>query len=208
MTGSPARRVDLVGRRHGVGARGENLAPLGRAWARRFDGVHFTAPDAPFTFDDDPALRQWYSLTGVMPENRAGRVTAAAAAFDAVIDAEIARARTTTERTMLVGFSQGGSMALDAVVRGRGFAGLLALSTRLATAPSRRLDGLPLRVVHGDADGAVPFHEGERIRDAFAAVGARVDLVRIPRGDHGIGPATARAGLAFLREIVEGTVVG
>jgi phospholipase/carboxylesterase len=192
--------IDLVIVLHGVGARGADLAPIARAWAKRLPGVHFVTPDAPHPFDDDPALRQWYSLDDVTAANRAARVAGAGPDFDAVIDGEIARAGTTAARTLLVGFSQGGTMALDAIGRGRDFAGLLVMSTRLAAPPARRLDGLPIRIVHGDADGVIPVGEAERIRGLLAAAGARVDLVVVPGCDHGIDLAAAKAGLAFLRD--------
>ena len=202
-----ARRIDLVVVLHGVGARGADLAPIARAWARRLPGVRFVSPDAPFAFDEDPALRQWYSITGVTPETRAERVASAGGAFDAVIDHEIVRAGTTAARTVLAGFSQGGSMALDALRRGRDFAGLLAMSTRLAAPPGRRLDGFPIRIVHGEADGVIPVSEAVRIGDVLAAAGARVDLVRIPGCDHVIDLAAAKAGLAFLRERADGAAI-
>jgi phospholipase/carboxylesterase len=207
MSRAGARRIDLVVVLHGVGARGADLAPIARAWARRLTGVRFVTPDAPFPFDEDASLRQWYSLVGVTPENRAGRVAAAAAAFDAVVDGEIARAGTTAARTLLVGFSQGGTMALDAIGRGRDFAGLLAMSTRLAAPPARRLDGFPVRIVHGEADGAIPIAEATRIRDILAAAGARVDFIPVPGCDHTIDFAAAKAGLTFLRDMAEGPAV-
>ena len=201
----PARRVDLVIVLHGVGARGSDLAPIARAWGRRLPGVRVVAPDAPFAHDDDPGRRQWYSIAGVTAESRAGRVAAAAAAFDAVIDAEIARAGTEVSRTVLAGFSQGGTMALDALRRGRDFAGLLAMATRLAAPPGRRLDGLAARVVHGEADAVIAIDAAERTRKALATAGARVDLVRIPGGAHALDLATAKAGLAFLHAVAGGS---
>ena len=198
------RRIDLVIVLHGIGGRGADYLPLARAWARRLPGVAVTAPDAPFAHDPDPRGRQWYSIAGVTPSSRADRVAAAGAAFDAVIDAEIAAAATTAAQTVLAGFSQGGSMALDALRRGRDFAGLVALSTRLAAPPGRRLDGLPVGIVHGAADEVIPIAEAERIRDVLAAAGARVDLVRIARCGHAIDLAAAKAGAAFLREVMVG----
>lgn len=195
------RHVDLVILLHGVGSRGADVAPIARAWERRLGGVSVVAPDAPFSHDGDAARRQWYSVAGVTPQTRAERIAAASDVFDAVIEAEIARAGTSATRTVLAGFSQGGSMALDAVGRGRDVAGLLAMATRLATPFGRRLDGLSARVVHGAADTVIAIGEAERTREALTAAGVRVDLVRIPGGGHAIDLATAKAGLAFLKEV-------
>ena len=194
-----ARRIDLVILLHGVGSCGADLEPIARAWARRLAGVRVVAPDAPFA--GDARARQWYSVTGVTAESRAARVAAAAVAFDAVIDAVMAQAGTDAARTVVAGFSQGGSMALDALRRGRDFAGLLAMATRIAAPPGRRLDGLSARVIHGEADEVIPIREGERTHEMLAAAGARVDLVRVPAGGHAMDLATAKAGVGFLREV-------
>ncbi len=192
---------------HGVAAEGRQIAPLGAIWTKRLEGVGFAAPDAPFAWEHGPPGRQWYSIEGVTGESRAARVAAAASAFDAVVDRAIAAAGTTAARTVLVGFSQGGTMALDAVARGRDFAGMIGLSTRLVSPPTRRLDGFPMRLVHGDADEVIPMREGERARDAFAAMGADVDLVRVAGGGHGIGPAAGSAGLAHLCALIANPAV-
>jgi len=194
----PVRPFDLVVLLHGVGASGADLAPLGELWARRLPGVAFAAPDAPQPFDQAAMGRQWFSVLGVTPANRPARVTAAAPAFDAVIDAAIATAGTTAARTVVAGFSQGTIMALDAVARGRRFAGVLGMSGRMATAPIVPLDGLPIRLVHGEGDDVIPIAESQSALERLTAAGAKVDFVRIPRDGHGIGPGAASAGLAFL----------
>jgi phospholipase/carboxylesterase len=201
---SAASDVDLVVVLHGVAATGADLAPIARAWAKRLPAVRFVTPDAPFPFDEDPARRQWYSLTGVTAENRAARVAAGAAAYDGVVDAAIAAAGTTAARTVVVGYSQAGTMTLDALARGRRFAAVLVISTRFVTPPEGRLDGLVMRVIHGAADAVIPIAEGERVAAVFGAAGATVDFVAIAGGEHAIGFGAAKAGLAFLSEVVAG----
>ncbi len=192
---------DLVVLLHGVGASGADLAPLGEVWARRLPGVAFAAPDAPQPFDGAAMGRQWFSILGVTPANRGARIAVAASAFDAVVDAAMAKAGTTVGRTVLCGFSQGTIMALDAIARGRRFAGVLGFSGRMATEPTVPLAGLPVHLVHGEADGVIPIAESVSARDRLAAAGARVDFVAIPGDGHGIGPAAAASGLAFLRKL-------
>lgn len=206
MSSSPspsARAVDLLVFLHGVGSSGGDLAPLGQMWAPRL-GVAFAAPDAPHRFDQAAMGRQWFSVLGVTPANRVTRIEAAAGAFDATVDAAIAAAGTTAERTVLVGFSQGTIMALDALVRGRHFAGVLGFSGRLARPPMGSLDGKPILLVHGDADGVIPIAEAISARHILAEAGASVDFARIPGEGHGIGPAAASVGFGFLERLVSG----
>jgi phospholipase/carboxylesterase len=200
---SPSRAIDLVLLLHGVGSAGSDLLGLAEAWRPKLAGIGFCAPDAPHPFDGAAMGRQWFSVLGVTAANRAGRIAAAVAAFDAVVDERIAAAGTTRARTVLAGFSQGTIMALDAVGRGRRFAGVIGFSGRLVGVPEGRLDGLPILLVHGEADRVIPASESETARAVLAAAGAEVDLRRLPGEGHGIGPAAAAAGLSFLKRLAD-----
>ena len=81
-------------------------------------------------------------------------------------------------RVILVGFSQGGAVALYAGVRSsQCLAGVLALSTYWVGAqdsnlmPGRAPEGLFIEIHHGTLDPVVPFVLGERARDALSALG-------------------------------------
>lgn len=197
--------IDLVVFLHGVGSSGADLARLGPIFARKLPNLGFAAPDGPEAFDQAAMGRQWFSVLGVTVANRPARVAAAAPAFDAVVDAAIAAAGTGVERTVLAGFSQGTIMALDAVARGRRFAGVIGWSGRMASAPTMRLDGFPVRLAvdqaHGEADGVIPVTESDAARDRLVAAGAVVDVVRLPGEGHGIGPAAVAAGIDFLARL-------
>jgi phospholipase/carboxylesterase len=200
VSSSPSS-IDLVVFLHGVGSSGADLARLGPIFARKLPGLAFAAPDGPEAFDQAAMGRQWFSVLGVTAANRPARVAAAAPAFDAVVDAAIAAAGTVVERTVLAGFSQGTIMSLDAVARGRRFAGVIGWSGRMATVPAVRLEGLPIRLIHGEADGVIPVTESDAARDRLAAAGAVVDVVRLPGEGHGIGPVAVAAGIEFLARL-------
>ena len=81
----PVRRgmsLSLVIFLHGVNANGADLAPLGNLWRGSLPQTYFAAPDAPFSSGYG---YEWFSLDGVTPENRPGRVAAARQAFDKVL---------------------------------------------------------------------------------------------------------------------------
>jgi phospholipase/carboxylesterase len=102
------------------------------------------------------------------------------------------------KRLALVGFSQGGMLAMDYVLHG-GRVDALALlsSTRIAFEEWRpllpRLSGLPVLIAHGRDDEELAFAAGEALRDAAAAGGARVTWLPFD-GGHGI-PLPAWRGL-------------
>ena len=83
---------------------------------------------------------------------------------------------------LLAGFSSGGMLAFDLMLRERRpVAGLALLSaTRIAwreqqrLVPSLPLSGLEVLATHGDADEDLAFSAGEALRDAASAAGARV----------------------------------
>ncbi|OYU18698.1 MAG: phospholipase [Rhodobacteraceae bacterium PARR1] len=184
---------------HGVGAHGSSIAwladPLGLP-----TGAAVAAPDAPFAFDPAPQSpgRQWFSVTGVTPENRPARVAAARAPFDAVLAGIIADhgLSDALDRVALVGFSQGSIMALDAVASGRWPVGLLiAFSGRFVGPAPASPPKTPILIAHGTADTAIPVAESYHAHAALP----QAEFIVEPGLGHAPGPqglARAQAMLA------------
>lgn len=97
-----------------------------------------------------------------------------------ILDDSFAQASGRT--VILAGFSSGGMLAFDLLLRERRpVAGLALLSaTRIAwreqqpLVAARTLAGLPVLATHGDADDDLAFAAGEALRDAAIAAGANV----------------------------------
>lgn len=105
---------------HGVGSSGDDLLPLADAWKHQLPGCDFASPDAP-THSDFGQGYQWFSVVGVTEQNRPMCIQAARASFDTTL-ARLMAVRGLEgqpEKVVLVGFSQGATMALDAVASGR-----------------------------------------------------------------------------------------
>jgi phospholipase/carboxylesterase len=91
-------------------------------------------------------------------------------------------------RLVLGGFSQGGMLALDLVLRGGAPAEALVLlsASRIASrhweAHQARLRGLPVFLSHGRADPDLAFPAGEALRDFLAGAGARVEWLPFAGG--------------------------
>jgi phospholipase/carboxylesterase len=93
---------------------------------------------------------------------------------------------------VLGGFSQGGMLACDTVLRAGvealGISALALLSaSRIAFdewegLPAERLRGLPVLVSHGELDDDLAFSAGERLRDFLVSAGADVAWVPFPQG--------------------------
>jgi phospholipase/carboxylesterase len=197
----PDRLVILL---HGVAAFGYDLDPLAAVLRRALPGVAVVAPDAPFAYAQGPG-RQWYSLEEVTPENRAARIDAARPAFDAllgsVIDGQGLAGK--LERVALVGFSQGATMAFDACASGRWpLRALALLSGRFVTpqpfAPPR---AMPVLLVHGSADGAVPPEETRRAQAQLQAAGLAVENHILRGVGHTISPTGMKLTRRFLQQV-------
>lgn len=105
---------------------------------------------------------------------------------------------------VLVGFSQGGMLALDHVLHAaqRPAALVLLSSSRIAWPQWQpllgRLAGLPMLVSHGRTDEDLAFSAGEAIRDAALAGGANVTWLPFD-GGHGVPMIVWRGLRKFLQ---------
>ena len=108
---------------------------------------------------------------------------------------------------VVIGFSQGGMLACDAVLRGAVTAsGLVLLSSSRICADewetcATRLRGLPVLVSHGDRDDDLALHAGEGLRDFCERSGAVVDWLPFS-GGHEIPLVVWRGVRRFLRSII------
>lgn len=186
---------------HGRNMQAADLAPFGASLGI---DAHFVFPDAPLTVepgrtwwpvDAEARLRERGArdLYEMDPPGRAEARAQLGALCNSVAEGK---------QLALVGFSQGGMLAMDYVLHG-GRVDALALlsSTRIAFDEWRpllpRLAGLPVLITHGRSDEELSFAAGEGLRDAALAGGA--DVTWFPfDGGHGIPLSVWRALRKFL----------
>lgn len=162
---------------HGLGADGNDFAPVLPLLPLARLGVRVIlphAPSMPVTINGGFRMPAWYDIR---PEDHAeGRhdeagIRASALAVEAWLQAEASRG-VAPERTALIGFSQGGAIALHVGLRQpERLAGIAALSTylvlpeTLADEASEAQHGLPVFVGHGSHDPVVIPARGRAARD-------------------------------------------
>lgn len=170
---------------HGYAMHPEDLAPFAESMG--VPGV-FYFPEAPLAAETTG--QAWWPID---QERRASAIAAGprdlaeehppgAAAARALLRQVITevKKRHAVCPLVLVGFSQGGMLALDTVLRDRPQISALALlsSSRISAkewAPlSSQLAGLPILLSHGTHDPDLSFHAGEALRDMCIAAGATV----------------------------------
>ena len=182
---------------HGLGADGHDFEPivpelrLPESLSLRFVFPH--APVRPVTLNNGMAMRAWYDIVSL---DRGGPVdedgiTDSSAMLDTLIDREEERG-IDSQRIVVAGFSQGGAIALNTVLRStRKLAGLMALSSWLALPGALARDDLdtstPVFMAHGQFDPMVPLQYGRMSADKLIEAGFRVEWHDYPMA-HAVCP--------------------
>lgn len=182
---------------HGLGADGNDFAPLVPQLAlpesckTRFIFPH--APRLPVTVNGGMVMPAWYDITELSLDRKVDvpQLRYSAQQVQALVDREVARG-IDSRRIVLAGFSQGGAVAYEAALTyGSPLAGLLVLSSYLATADSLVCDAanqaLSVLIQHGVSDPVVPEVLGQRAAEQLRSWGYSVDYQRYPV-EHGVCP--------------------
>ncbi|HET7673888.1 MAG TPA: alpha/beta fold hydrolase [Gammaproteobacteria bacterium] len=168
---------------HGLGADGHDFEPLvpqlrlPAELAVRFVFPH--APIRPVTLNGGYRMRAWFDISSIDRHTRIDHdgIRESVERVHALIRRENARG-VPSERIVVAGFSQGGSVALHVAPRyPERLAGLIALSTfeltnaALAAEAADANRSLPVFMAHGRQDNVVAPALGIASRDALVAAG-------------------------------------
>lgn len=192
---------------HGWGASAHDLLGLA-PYLHRGDAL-VICPQGPVGFQVAPgqAGYGWFPITGGAPMDPA----AFAKGRDVLarfVDQAFDRFAIDPRKVVVMGFSQGGVMAFDLVLRDPSrFAGLAALSSWLpndlanSISASEELEHFPVLVQHGTADPMIPVDRGRETRGRLTRMG--VDLsYREYEMQHELRPESLRDLVAWLDEKV------
>lgn len=125
--GSPAGLVAIL---HGWGANGEDLASL--VPYLNLPDYQFLVPDAPFPHPYTSIGRMWYAFDQQPSQNGATQLATSQQILKSWLQSLQVETNIPLERTILMGFSQGGAMTLD-VGLNLPLAGLIVLSGYMHT---------------------------------------------------------------------------
>lgn len=172
---------------HGVGSNKENLAPLGKALNAAFPSASCVVVDGFDPFDGGFGGRQWFSVQNVTEETRPQRVAAALPAFIDMVQSLQRRYEVDADHTVLVGFSQGTIMSLEATKAVEGLAGqVLGFSGRYAALPEVAPEHTAIHLLHGEADGVIPVANARAACERLQSLGATVTLDTQKGAEHEI----------------------
>lgn len=174
---------------HGVGSNKENLAPLAQALHAVFPGACCLVVDGFDPFDGPFGGRQWFSLQNVTEDNRPARVAAALPAFIDMVEALQQRYGVAAGNTVLVGFSQGTIMSLEAIKAKDGLAGhVLGFSGRYAALPEQAPQHTAIHLLHGEADEVITVAHARAACERLESLGATITLDTEGNVAHEISP--------------------
>lgn len=166
---------------HGRGASAEDILGLGEEL--RQSDIAYLAPQAP--------SGTWYpySFLAALAQNEP-HLGNALATVGATLD-HLAREGFAPERVALIGFSQGGCLALEYAARNaKRYGAVAGLSAGLIGPPGMPRDykgslvGTPVFLGCSDIDGHVPLARVHESRDVLGQMGAVVDEQIYPRMGH------------------------
>jgi phospholipase/carboxylesterase len=166
---------------HGLGADGSDLEPVAQMLG--LPGLRHILPDAPIrpvTINGGMAMPAWYDITDADISGEHEDKTGMIASAEAV--AALAASRVKSETPLLViGFSQGGAIALILGLKLRNVAGIGALSSYMPGFLQREPWFKPvLFMAHGDRDPVILPDRGRASRDRLVSAGASVTWREYP----------------------------
>jgi phospholipase/carboxylesterase len=184
----PARQLVLLF--HGLGASEVDLQAVGERLAAEYPEAVVVSLRAPHPTNFGFGY-QWFSVEGIDDARRIERVAAEMPLFVAAIRQWQRDTGLGPEATVLVGFSQGAIMVLEAaaqagddVLAGR----VVALAGRYAQLPGTNPGGTTLFLIHGKADDVIHYGYTVEAAKHLVALGADVVADVIPFLGHEIDP--------------------
>ncbi|MCG8440909.1 MAG: alpha/beta fold hydrolase [Caulobacterales bacterium] len=186
-SGSPGSLVVLL---HGYGSSGRDFAPMAERLSAQLPDAAFLYPNAPEPWPH--AARRpgysWFDFEGA----RAGETRAQAREYVTRLIAHVSSALAMEDApVVLVGFSQGGGVAVsagscapDRVVLAVAMAGVVDA----ACDPPEEGARPRILMVHNDGDERVPVTMGEQARDALVALGYAPKFTVYPGDTHWPSP--------------------
>jgi phospholipase/carboxylesterase len=184
---------------HGVGATAQDLVPLGRVLAEAFPAAFIVSVAAPWPCDFGGG-RQWFSVQGIDEANRHERIDAAMPAFVETVARWQKEAGVGMDAVALIGFSQGGIMALESTRDRPAIAGrVVSIAGRFASLPETANADTTLHLFHGKADPVIPYGFTVEAAQHLVRIGADITADVIPHVGHQVDPAIAELLIERLR---------
>jgi len=192
---------------HGLGADGHDFVPIVPLLGLEKNAVRFVfphAPTQPVRLNMGMVMRAWYDIASLDEHSidRPGLDRSIEAIRD-LVRRENERG-IPTERILVAGFSQGGSVALRVALTSEDrFLGVVALSTYWIEAPvTHHCQGLRIFQGHGTYDPVVAYDWGQSARDRLRELGCDVTWRSYPM-EHAVCPEEIDDIAEWMRNVLQ-----
>ncbi len=177
---------------HGLGADGFDFAPIVPDLDLNKQGVKFIFPHAPIrpiTINNGYPMRGWYDIVTLDPDSFQDDmpgIRGSAQYVEELIADEIQQGIDPL-KIIVVGFSQGGAIALFAgLTSSIKIGGIIALSTYLPAneivALEQQMHCLPILMIHGSHDQTISLKYAEQSRDFLLKMSCKLEFEVYPMG--------------------------
>jgi phospholipase/carboxylesterase len=191
---------------HASGADARSMIPAAFKFQSRFPSAALIVPKGFARYGSDGETQQWFSSRDLNEDNRVARVAAILPRIEQLVRREQTTYGVSLERTVLIGYAQGGMVALEAAKELPGLAGaVVAYSARFARLPQSgtRMKSR-VHLVHGGYDSVVSRVYAERAARVLAGLHVPVTLDIIEDLGHALThEAICRGSLRLLQGIYE-----
>lgn len=184
---------------HGVGATALSMTPVADRFRVSYPRAAHLIPDGFEPSDVVREGRQWFSVRDIDEANRPARAAAAIPPLVAFIRDAQRHFGVDPVATALVGFSQGGIVALEAAQLHADLVGrVVAIGSRYASLPDRPPTAV-IHLVHGKDDSVVPARHAVEAATRLVALGADVTADVVPGIGHQPHPELVDRALEHLQ---------
>lgn len=190
---------------HGCGATAQSMIPIAFKFQARFPSAALVVPSG---FDPEArgaCAQDWYPTRGLNADNHRERVAAVLPDVEDLVRREQTHFGVPASRTVLIGFSQGGTVALE-MVKSPGIAGaVVAFSARYARLPGHGTRiASRIHLVHGAFDSVVSRVYAERAARVLIGLHVPVTLDIVENLGHSLTHhAISLGSLRLLQGIFE-----
>ncbi len=191
---------------HGCGATAQSMIPIAFRFQARFPSAALIVPSGFNPHARGSDAQDWFPMRGLTDDNRLERVRAVLPDLEDLVRREQTNFGATPAGTVLIGFSQGGTVALEMAKTYRGLAGaVVAFSSRFARLPQTgaRIESR-IHLVHGAHDAIVSRVHAERAERVLRALNVPVTLDIVDALGHALNhQAVSLGSLRLLQGIYE-----
>lgn len=196
---APARPRSLLVLLHGWGSNAQDMAVLAQHLAPCLPQAMALAPQGFERASAQPGARQWFDVVGMTPANRGSRVARVMPRLVQWVRDAQQYTEVPPERTVLAGFSQGASMAVELALAHDGLVSrVLAFAGRCTTPPDEAPRRTALHFLLGAADPLIPAEQAQATVQRLRALGGEATLDLSPGLGHAIDPALLDAATRRL----------